>query len=103
MLAGILSISIRAVKRISRAKSAGAWIIPGKTLAAKSAVHVNNGPAARTPLLHGHIDSEAAFLYRFLPSGQRKRACDGVWFLVDDYQQDARCSIRMTSVLFPIA
>ena len=62
-----------------------------------------NGPAARTPLLHGHNDSGAAFLHRFLASGQRKRACDGVWFLVDDYQQDARCSIRMTSVLFPIA
>jgi putative transposase len=38
-----------------------------------------------------------------LTSGRRERAGDCVRFLVDDHQQDTRCSIRMTSILFPIA
>jgi len=38
-----------------------------------------------------------------LTSDRRERAGDCVRFLVDDHQQDARGSIRMTSILFPIA
>jgi hypothetical protein len=42
-----------------------------------------------------------AAIWTAITSDRRERAGDRVRFLVDDHQQDARRSIRMTSILLP--
>ena len=44
-----------------------------------------------------------AAIWTAITSDRRERAGDRVRFLVDDHQQDTRRSIRMTSILLPIA